>query len=118
MSKQNSLRLGVLLLFLGVILGLVISSGFDLTKTSQSSPPVVPVTNVPNFQLGSQERVSKKLLDLQSTSEAFIYISELVIPSVVSIQSTRMINAADVERFHDRDDFRRFFRFKIGRAHV
>ncbi|MCH8873457.1 trypsin-like peptidase domain-containing protein [candidate division KSB1 bacterium] len=113
MSKQNSLRLGVLLLFLGVILGLVISSGFDLTKTSQSSPPVVPVTNVPNFQLGSQERVPKKLLDLQSTSEAFIYVAELVVPSVVTIQSTRLINSADIESFHDRDDLRRFFRFKV-----
>jgi len=113
MSKQHSLRLGVLLLFLGLMLGLVISSGFDLTKTSQSSPPVVPVTNIPNFQLGSQEQLPKKLLDLQSTSEAFIYISELVVPSVVTIQSTRVINAADVERFHNRDDLGRFFRFKM-----
>ncbi len=113
MSKQNSLRLGVLLLFLGLMLGLVISSGFDLTKTSQSSPPVVPVTNIPNFQLGSQEQLPQKLLDLQSTSESFIYISELVVPSVVTIQSTRVINAADLERFHNRDDLGRFFRFKV-----
>jgi len=113
MSKQHSFRLGVLLLFLGLMLGLVISSGFDLTKTSQSSPHVVPGTKVPNFQLGSQEQLPKKLLDLQSTSEAFIYISELVVPSVVSIQSTRVINAADLERFHNRDDLGRFFRFKV-----
>ncbi|MCH7681178.1 trypsin-like peptidase domain-containing protein, partial [candidate division KSB1 bacterium] len=113
MSKQHSLRLGVLLLFLGLLLGLIISSGFDLTQTSLSSPPVVPVTNVPNFQLGSQKRVPQKLLDLQSTSEAFIYIAELVVPSVVTIQSTRLIKRADVERFHDRDDLRRFFRFKV-----
>ncbi len=113
MSKQHSLRLALLLLFLGVMLGLIISSGFDFTKQSQSSPASVPVMPVPKFQLGSQERISKKLLDLQSTSEAFIYISELVVPSVVSIQSTRLINTADVEKFHDRDDLRRFFRFKL-----
>ena len=117
-SKLHSLRLGVLLLFLGLILGLVISSGFDLTGKSQSSPSVVPATNVPNFQLDSQGRVPQKLLDLQNTSEAFIYISELVVPSVVTIQSTRLINAADIERFHDRDDLRRFFRFDFDHGYL
>jgi len=113
MSKQTSLRLGLLLLALGVMLGLIISSGFDLTKQSQSSPTSGPAPYDPNFQLGSQEQVPEKLLDLQGTSDAFVYISERVVPSVVSIQSTRLINTADVEKFHDREDLRRFFRFKV-----
>lgn len=111
MSKHPSWRFGVLLLFLGLLLGLILSSGFDLTKTTQSSPPKSkPLLNI---QIGSEEKVPQRLLQFQNTSDAFVHVSEIVVPSVVTIQSTRLVSSADVERFHDRDELRRFFRFRL-----
>ncbi|MFQ5638006.1 MAG: S1C family serine protease, partial [bacterium] len=95
---------------IGIILGLVIAAGFDFTQTSQSTTAFVPKGKV---VLGSQESTPKALLELQNTSDAFVYISDSVIPTVVTIQSTRLISRDDMERFHKRDDLKNFFRFKI-----
>ncbi|MFQ5674909.1 MAG: Do family serine endopeptidase [bacterium] len=113
MSKKQSWQLGVLLLFLGLIVGLILSSGFDLTRSSHSSPTFLPPAK--NVQVGSNESIPRKLLDLQNTSDAFVYISEMVVPSVVTIQSTRFVSTADVEKFHEQDELRRFFRFRVPR---
>ncbi|NIR47842.1 Do family serine endopeptidase [candidate division KSB1 bacterium] len=110
MQRKNSLRLGVLILVTGTILGLIIASGFEFTEPTQSSPPFQPQ---PNVILGSQESVPESLLKLQNTSEAFVYIAESVVPTVVTVRSTRFISAAEMERYHDEEDLRDFFRFRI-----
>ncbi|MFQ5753585.1 MAG: Do family serine endopeptidase, partial [bacterium] len=63
--------------------------------------------------LGSQESIPQGLLELQNTSDAFIYIAEKVVPTVVTVQSTRLVSSADMERYHNQDDLRDFFRFRI-----
>ncbi|MFQ5772109.1 MAG: trypsin-like peptidase domain-containing protein, partial [bacterium] len=110
MQRKRSLRFGVVILFVGTLLGLIISSSFNLTKTSRSSPPYQPKTTV---ILGSQESIPQGLLELQNTSDAFIYIAEKVVPTVVTVQSTRLVSSADMERYHNQDDLRDFFRFRI-----
>ncbi|MFQ5603058.1 MAG: trypsin-like peptidase domain-containing protein [bacterium] len=110
MRGKQSLRFGGLILIVGTIIGLIISSTLEVTKTSNSSTPSKKIFR--KVVLGSQETVSETLLNLQNTSEAFIYIAELVVPTVVTIQSTRLINTADLERFHNQDELRDFFRFR------
>lgn len=110
MQRHKSFRFAAALLVIGIILGLVIAAGFDFTQTSQSTTAFVPKGKV---VLGSQESTPKALLELQNTSDAFVYISDSVIPTVVTIQSTRLISRDDMERFHKRDDLKNFFRFKI-----
>ncbi|RMF70128.1 MAG: Do family serine endopeptidase [Calditrichaeota bacterium] len=113
MSTRRFLPYGLLLLSVGVLVGLFFASGFDFTSPSQSSiphrPPAGPV------QVGSQEPVSPELLQLQNTSEAFIRIAEQVVPTVVTIQSIRLVSTAEFDKFHNREDLRRFFRFRAPR---
>jgi serine protease Do len=109
MRRPSSLRLGAFILLAGVILGLIIASGLHVTKSSQSSPTQSPIAII----LGSQELAPKRLLSLQNTSDAFVAIAELVVPTVVAIQSSRLVTSADLERFHDREELRDFFRFRV-----
>ncbi|MFQ5823806.1 MAG: Do family serine endopeptidase [bacterium] len=108
--KNFSLRFAVALLILGALFGLIITSSFDFTNTTQSAQPYRLSSNI---IIGSQEKVPDALLSLQNTSDAFIYIADLVVPTVVSIQSTRIVRSADIERFHDGDDLKDFFRFRF-----
>ncbi len=99
------------ILFVGILIGLVFSLRFN---TTDSFHKYVPVENV---VLGSQEQISEKLLQLQNTGEAFIYISEMIVPVVVSIQSTRIIHSSDLKKYHDNDELRDYFKFKIPREY-
>ena len=110
MQNRNSVRFGALILIVGAVIGLVISSGFDVSTTIPSPSPILPK---PNVVLGSQQEVPKALLELQSMSDAFAYVADLVVPTVVSIQSTRLVSKADLEKFHDKDGLKDFFRFRI-----
>jgi len=109
MRRPTSLRLVAVILFAGVILGLLIASRLHVTKSSQSSSTHSPAA----VSLGSQEITPQRLLSLQNTSDAFVAIAEMVVPTVVAIQSMRMVSSADLERFHDREDLRDFFRFRV-----
>jgi len=109
MRNKHSFIVGGIILTTGVVVGLIISSGFDVTRNTHSSPP--PFEAPSNVVLGAQDTIPEKLLALQNTSEAFIYIAENVVPTVVSVKSTRVVSASDMERFHDQEDLRDFFRF-------
>ena len=52
---------------------------------------------------------------MQNTSDAFVYIAENVVKTVVTIKSTRVVTASDMEKFHDRNELKDFFKFKIPR---
>lgn len=110
MQGKLSLRFASAILVLGIILGLVIAASFDFTPTSLSVPQVSPQ---PNVILGSQESIPEALLEIQNTSDAFVYIAERVVPTVVTIRSTRLINSSDLQRFHNRDELKDFFRFRV-----
>ncbi len=110
MRRINSLAYGGLVLFIGTLLGLIIASSLNFTKKSESSITYKPN---PNITLGSQKSPPKELLQLQNTSDAFVYISEMVIPTVVTIQSTRLVSASEMERFHNREELKDYFRYRI-----
>lgn len=110
MSNKQLWRFGFVILSSGILLGLIIASSFNFTQTSQSSQTSHSRANV---ILGSQDSLPQKLLQLQNTSDAFVFIAEMVVPTVVTIQSTRLISSADLERFHDGEDLKDFFRFRI-----
>ena len=99
------------ILFIGILIGLVFSLRFNATGFSHK---YIPVENV---VLGSQKQIPEKLLQLQNTGEAFIYISEMIVPVVVSIQSTRIIHSSDLKRYHNNDELHDYFRFKIPREY-
>jgi len=108
------LLMGVL--FIGIVIGVVLTSQLDLPQRG-----VAHITVVDDITLGSTKGVSSELLNLQSTSRAFVQIAKEVVPTVVSIRITRHITASDLKKFHDQEggpwDFfnRRFFRFRIPR---
>ncbi len=110
MRRKPHSQIGVALLPIGIVIGLLLAAGLNWTRTSDSS---VPVEVNPNVVLGSREPVPQELLQLQNTSDAFVYIAESLIPTVVSIQSRRLVSREEMERFHNRDDLRDFFRFRI-----
>ena len=110
MYRHNSLRIGIGILVVGAILGLILASSFNITRPIQSSPPLYQQTAV---VLGSQGEIPEAILELQNTSDVFIYVAEKVVPTVVSIQTTRSVRSVDLERFHNREDIREFFRFKL-----
>lgn len=114
MKKKFSLRLVLAILIVGTLLGLIIASSFEFTKTTRSALSYKPPSTV---ILGLQEEPPEALVKLQNTSDAFIYIAEMVVPTVVSIQSTRIVPAADLERFHNREDLRDFFRFRYPKEY-
>ncbi len=108
MSNKRLLNLGFLVLVAGVIIGLILATNFH------SSEPHRPQSfSAANVVLGSQEEIPEKLLELQNTSEAFVYVSEKVVPNVVTIQSTRLVSSSDLQKFHEQEELRDFFRFRF-----
>jgi len=86
---------GAFILFLGIIVGLVLSSRFDITTP-----------------LPAKSQVSSKSVDiLTQLSEAQSEVAAIATPSVVNISTTRVIKSRDEAPFEFFDDpfFRRFF---------
>jgi len=73
-------------MILGAVIGVIFASNFNLTSTGFAKHTIVkPVV------LGSQEEPSQALLNLQNTSKAFTAISKEVLPTVVSIATSKMV---------------------------
>ncbi|MCG8608143.1 Do family serine endopeptidase [bacterium] len=113
MQKRSPLHFGVLILLLGTAIGLIISSSFEIPDQIPNRAQISRIRPKGNLVLGSQENVPKSLLDLQDTSEAFVYVADMVVPTVVSVQTTRLVSKADLEKFHNRDELKDLFRFRV-----
>jgi serine protease Do len=113
MQKRSPLRFGALILLLGTAIGLIVSSSFEIPDQIESRSPASRIRPQGNVVLGSQRNVPQGLLDLQNTSEAFVYVADMVVPTVVSIQTSRLVSKADLEKFHNRDELKDLFRFRI-----
>ncbi len=111
MRSKSSLRIVFCALLAGAILGVIFASGFHLPSTSESSIQLSPET--PTLALGSQESTPESLQNLQTFSDAFTKIADMLVPTVVFIKSTRTITPAEFDRFHDRDDLRDYFRYRF-----
>ena len=81
------------MLVLGAVIGLIFASNFHLTPTSLATHNIIrPVV------LGSQEEPTQALLNLQNTSRAFTAVSKEVLPTVVSIATSKIVKrSADQE---------------------
>lgn len=87
MKSRNISLIVVFAVFIGVVVGLVISSNLDLTNRSIAADQDTPVI------LGAQntEPLSPELTQLQSMSEGFAAVVEQVKGSVVTIKSTQTV---------------------------
>ena len=93
--KRSALLIGGI--FIGVVVGLILSSRLDWT------PNIIAENNTKNVQLGSQETVSEGVEILSDMSAAFARVASNVQPSVVTVKSTRVVE------LQPPDIFRYFF---------
>ena len=88
-------------IFIGVIVGIIFTSNIEWTPkgfaTRNHDKPVL---------LGAQETASEAVLQLQNTGKAFTAISKEVLPTVVSVATSRMVKRTS----QDSDPFGRMFR--------
>lgn len=114
MKKTVRFQLGLFIFLIGAIFGAIFISGLDFSGMLRS-PTKVPVhTHIsPGVVLGSQENIPEELKQFDNLNEAFVHVSEYVVPTVVSIHSTRLIRSADLEKYHEGEDLKDFFRFRL-----
>jgi serine protease Do len=102
-SKQQKLWSVAGFILIGVLVGVVLTANFGWTPrgfAAKSGPPV----------LGSQDAPSEALLQLQNTSKAFTAVSKEILPTVVSVYTTKVVKAN-----RNRDDLPPMFREFFGR---
>jgi serine protease Do len=91
------------LIFIGVVLGILFASNMNWTTSGLANRNMSPVI------LGSQEPIQEELLSLQNTSKAFTIISKEILPTVVSISTSRIIRRSESDNLFDDPIFRDFF---------
>lgn len=91
------------LIFIGIIVGIVITANLEWTPISFAKK------NNPELHL-NENSPSNTLLSLQNTSKAFTTVSKEVLPTVVSISSTKIVKRRSSDEF-----FSPFFRDFFGR---
>lgn len=79
---------------IGVAIGIIFASNFNWTPNTYASKKSESVV------LGNQGSVSDAILDLQNTSKAFTAVSKEILPTVVSIATSKI-----VKRSPEEDDF-------------
>jgi serine protease Do len=73
------------IVLIGVIVGIIFASNFNWTPKGFASKTSEPLT------IGSQEDPSESVLNLQNTSKAFTAVCKEILPTVVSISTSKMI---------------------------
>ncbi|MBN1998341.1 DegQ family serine endoprotease [candidate division KSB1 bacterium] len=108
MKKQNYRIMFVLAIFVGVVVGLIIASNFDLAEHGVAASSS---GSEPALALGSSEPASPQLLELENLSKAFVQVAKEVSPAVVTINSQATIRSQNpLFPFFDDETFRRYFR--------
>ena len=82
------------LVFLGIVVGVIFTSNFNWTPKGLASRNGAPVV------LGDQSAPSETLLNLQDTGKAFTIVSKEILPTVVSISTSKIVRRSGRE-----DDF-------------
>ena len=102
-------------LFVGIFIGLIVASDFDLPKSSlaENESSFSPKATLATSSI-SETQPPRALLhtDLEATNRAFVAVAKKVIPTVVSITSEKVVSVRNPfsDFFNNDDLFRRFFR--------
>jgi serine protease Do len=91
-------------IFIGIVIGLVISGNFEWMMHSIAADRGEAVV-----ELGSSEPVSQELLGLQNLSKAFTQVAKIASPAVVTINSSAVVKQSYRHPFMDDPFFRQFF---------
>lgn len=118
MDRKKWTGFGLVLIAVGIIIGLTIASGFDLTRKSSAgtSPQVSQESSSPDNDNQTGERKSP-IEFLEAISNAFADVAETVNPSVVTISTKTIIKNQQVTPFSEffgDDFFKRFFNYPGG----
>lgn len=112
MKKFRIPGYGLVLLAAGIIIGLLIASGFNFTKSSSATPPKPVSPTAAPLQAGEQ-LTGAQILD--ALTNAFANVAEKVNPSVVTIFTQTKIKrqpfprTTPFEEFFGDEFFKRFF---------
>ncbi len=106
MKSRNYRILFVFAIFVGIVVGLIIASNFDMAEQGVAASEGSGET--PALSLGSSEPVPQELLGLENLSKAFVKVAEEVSPAVVTINSQAIVRTRNP--FYDDEFFRYFFR--------
>ncbi len=91
------------LIFIGIVVGIIFASNFNWTTKGLASRNNNPVI------LGSQQSPSEDVLRLQNTGKAFTAVSKAVLPTVVSISTSRIIKRSPADNQFFAPLFKNFF---------
>ena len=91
-------------IFIGIIIGLVLSSNFDWMVHSIAADRAESAV-----ALGSNEPISPELAGLQNLSKAFTEVAKIASPAVVTINSSAVVKQNFRHPFMDDPFFRQFF---------
>jgi serine protease Do len=107
--KRKVWILTTVTLLAGVILGLGIASNFNWTKSGIARE--TPATTTTSARPDAEKPALKDHLDLINTGKAFVEVAQQVMPTVVSVSSTKVVRGRGPfsEFFHE-DWFGRQFR--------
>jgi serine protease Do len=83
-SKQRKIWSVAGFILIGVFVGVVLTANFEWTPRGFAAKRGLPV-------LGSQDNVPEALLQMQNTSKAFTIVSKEVLPTVVSVYTTKEV---------------------------
>jgi serine protease Do len=103
-SKQRKIWSVAGFILIGVFVGVVLTANFEWTPRGFAAKRGLPV-------LGSQDQVPEALLQMQNTSKAFTIVSKEVLPTVVSVYTTKEVK---VQRSGRADNIPPMFRDFFG----
>jgi serine protease Do len=104
-AKRKIWILTAITLLAGVILGLGIASNFNWTKSGIAEPTTIPAKLADDQPAPREDAASppaSRSLDLINTGKAFVEVAQQVMPTVVSVTSTKVVRS--------RNPFSEFFR--------
>jgi len=112
-TKRRVWFFATITLLTGLILGLGIATNFQWTPTGIAHTGVAR-ENGP-VKLGADNPAISPPLDLQTTSKAFVEVAQQVMPTVVSVTSTKVSSSNSFTDFFHEDLFGQRFRNWRGR---
>lgn len=104
MKKENKYLLYITLVFLGVAIGVILTSNFELTPPGVAGKRTAFLDE--NFSLQSNSNNAPEYTNSGAFTDAFIEINKRVTPAVVSIESERKTTTTSQNRNRDNNDSR------------